>query len=195
MMRSWRKIGLSTALASVLVLQAAAPKAAAQQVPVDKVEELQKEVDSLKKSIQLLGKMNDKIERLHREVQDAQTNTELVRQDSLEVVRELKTEIAQMRADIEKLNKSLSTTRLSAFPPFAAAQAPTTGRIEMSNTYLMEVQIAVNGRLYRIPPDKVVLSEPVPAGPFTYEVLGIQTPVTRVLEAGKMHYVNVHPRQ
>ena len=62
------------------------------------------------------------------------------------------------------------------------------------NTYASEVAVVLNRRAYYVPPGETRTIENVPAGNFTYEVLGIQQPVTRTMSPDKIFTVRVYTR-
>ena len=64
----------------------------------------------------------------------------------------------------------------------------------MRNTYATEVGIRVNRRLYRLLLGETRLSEPIPAGTFTYEVVNVSPgPQVRTLDPNQRFTVWVHP--
>src|SRR5262249_40586466 len=102
-------------------------------------------------------------------------------------------ELKKLHQEFDGLRVRLNTTtRVAASPPNESPAA--TGRIEMVNTFPTEMSIVINGRSYIVPPFETRMSETIPAGPFTYEVLGVRPAVTRTLAANKVYQVWVHPQ-
>jgi SAM-dependent methyltransferase len=103
-----------------------------------------------------------------------------------EVVR-LRQEVQDLRAEVARLRDQLGqrVTQTSAKAP---------GRIELVNQWSFAVTVVVNGQRYVLAPSQTVPLEGQPSGDFTYEVAGIQAPVTRTLAPGETFRVIVHPR-
>jgi hypothetical protein len=128
---------------------------------------LQSQVSSLEERI------NARLGRLETQIQ-----TQMSRADGIN------SELAQLRKQVSE-----RTTRTAAAPP------TDTGTVRVHNTFTRPVSVVVNGRVYRdIPPGPPEVLTPVPAGPVTYEVLGIQGPVTSSVEAGRTLTINVYTR-
>ena len=112
-------------------------------------------------------------------------------------IKDLNELISLLRADVQALRNRLpDSSRVSAFPPSSdTGPSPAMARVEMVNTYLQPVSIVINNRRsYQLAPDERRLSDPIPAGSFTYEVLGVTPPVTRTVAADKTFTVWVHPQ-
>jgi hypothetical protein len=104
----------------------------------------------------------------------------------------LKERLAQLEKELENLRRQQpAVPRISNFPPTGAA----TGRIYLINQYSQPVQLVLNGTTYRLAPRDRYVLDGQPAGPFTYEVLGIQPPIKRVLDAGGAYTIRVYPQQ
>jgi prefoldin subunit 5 len=86
-------------------------------------------------------------------------------------------EVADLRREIDRLNRELAECRST--PPdrasyYTAVPVPATGRVELANTYPQGMRIVVNGREYDLAPNETRVITGVPAGTFTYQVLGVQ---------------------
>src|SRR5207244_2388875 len=126
-----------------------------------------------------------------REMTTLRTELSNVR-TALNAIDDLKVEIARMKADMDKLRTKPQETRLTYPPPSELGIAPpATGRVEISNTYLTPMSVIVNGRSYRVAPGETLRTDPMPAGSFTYTVLGVTEPRTRLLEANKVFTILV----
>jgi hypothetical protein len=109
-------------------------------------------------------------------------------QKSIDALRE---EIARLRKEVEDLRRQPpsvnNSTRFSPMPT-------NTGSILLKNTYPQPVWIAVNGTTYQLAPGENRLLRDQPAGAFTYELLGVQASVERLLAADSTYLIHVHLR-
>jgi hypothetical protein len=99
----------------------------------------------------------------------------------------LRKEIGQLRED---LGKKTGTTQISGYSGLGTGM----GRIRLVNTYFRPATIVVNGTAYELVPNQELYTRPVPAGPFTYEVLGVEPLRERLLAANETFTVHVYPR-
>lgn len=185
MMQHWRMLGLHTVLAGVLT---AAPGSAADQKNVEpnKDDVIVKQLAELKKSIEQL---NESVKTLRTD----NLNADLKATKAQTEVEELKKQINQIRLDLDELKKTASTVKAFSIQPDGKA-ATVTGRIRLINTYVEPITVLVNNKVYHLQPQEIRLSEPVPAGNFTYEVLGVQGPRVRQLASNETFTINVHTR-
>jgi hypothetical protein len=218
MMRNWKTLGLSTALAAALAVPPApalqaidgpqGPQAAEKDKDKDKPDNSQtilKELrdlraafnkldTELKDSLETLDKTTKLlIQGLRRDVNDLKSETAQIARMQTDM-EGLRREITQMRQEIEALRGRVSPVQSSAlYPP--GSGAPPIGRIQLVNSYLFPMTVLVNNRAYRLAPGETRVIESVPAGPFTYQVLTVQPDVqTRALSANETFTINVYPR-
>jgi hypothetical protein len=191
MIRSWRSLGLHAVLTAVLstgpVLGQDAQKTEAQ-----KIDDIQKLASELQKAVQGLQKS---IDGLKLDVGDLRKEAQLNVQYGDKKINEFKDEIAKLKLDIEHINTRIAAPapqRIAAFSPVEPVAA--TGHVEMVNTFPEAVTIVVNRLSYTLVPGEKRQSEPVPAGTFTYEVLGITPPRTRTIGANQVFTVSVYPQ-
>jgi hypothetical protein len=184
MMRTWKMLGLKTVLAALF---AATPGLAANTsgppTDAEKLDEIQKQLNELKKSLA-----------------DVQKTLAESRMDSTLGVQKVQSQVGDLSTQVTQLLESLRgrasmSTRIAASPPSDTSPVTGTARIEMANTYSQPVSVVINNRRsYPLQPGERRLSDPVPAGSFTYEILGVTPMVTRSVAADKVFTVWVHPQ-
>jgi hypothetical protein len=107
-------------------------------------------------------------------------------QKGIEALRE---EVARLRKEVEELRRPQTPAPHEArFTPAAS------GSILLMSTYPQPVSVIVNGTIYRLAPGETRWLRDQPAGTFTYELVGAQPPVERVLAANATYWIHVHPR-
>jgi hypothetical protein len=195
MKRTWIVIGMSAVLCALLAAspglgQAAASSDVKKSEEAKQLEEIQKQLSELKKEVSqaatVLGSVG-------QELRSQRTDAALRAQSTQSQVNELKDEVSRLRNEVSYLRQlATATTREAGSPP--EVPLTPTGRVEMINTYPEEVAIVVNRRTYRISPKETRLSEPIPAGTFTYEVLGYRSQQTRDLRANAIYTIWVRPQ-
>jgi hypothetical protein len=189
MIRSWRSLGLHAVLAAVLSTGPVLGQDA-QKTDAQKIDDIQKLATDLQKAVQGLQKSVDGIK---SDVGDLRKESQLSVQNNEKKINDLKDEIAKIKLDIEQINTRIAAPqRIAAFSPVEPVAS--TGRVEMVNTFPEAVTIVVNRLSYTLVPGDKRLSEPVPAGTFTYEVLGITPPRTRTIGANQVFTVSVYPQ-
>jgi hypothetical protein len=203
MMRTWKLLGLNTLLAAAL----STPVLAGQLdgPPAGQGEERDKAA-ALDKFKGLEKKLEDMEASLRKSLENLETNALLRSNRLYKEVEDLKGQIAQLRQDVEVRTREVAALRKTLEDglrnrqsnyPAANGQATTgqaTGRLQLINSYVDPVLIIVNNRAFRLMPGQTVTSEPLPAGNFTYEVVGIQPPVTRTLAANETKTITVFTR-
>jgi len=193
MMHTWKLIGLHTLLAGMLT---AGPALAEPPNDSEKLTEVQKQLDQMKKTLEKLTMSAGLLDALDRKMDDFAKQSTLSSQKAQDQVNEVRKELAALRAEFETLRDRTSDARVSRFAPSdisAPAQA-SAGRVELVNTYPSEVTVVVNRRTYHLAPGEHRLSDPVPAGTFTYEVLGITPQRNRPMAGDQVFTVWVHPQ-
>lgn len=187
MMRTWKMLGLNTLLAGLFATApglASSPSGPANDA--NQLEIIQKQLDELKNALADVKKT----------LAEARTDSNLATQTVQSQIRDLGKQVSQLQADVESLRTRLpSASRIAASPPSDTGLAPPTARIELTNTYSQPVYVVINNRRsYLLQPGERRLSDPIPAGSFTYEVLGVTPMVTRTVAADKVYSVWVHPQ-
>jgi hypothetical protein len=196
MTRTWKLIGINTLLAALLTSSpspgqnGARSDGPAQKVSESKkLDDIQNQLDELKKE---LKKANAALATVTQELRSLRTDGDLRYQGTYNQITDLKDQFARLQVEVETLRKRAdSTTREAGSPPELPASS---GRVEMVNTYPSEIAIVINRRTYRVAPNETRLSEPIPAGTFTYEVLGYAPQKTRAVAANKIYSIWVHPQ-
>ena len=203
MIRNWKMLALQTMLAGALapaVVQAQA------QVPNSDTglktdpAAVTKQVDDLKKSIEAVEKrlgdsllaMGKDLRDLITEFQSYKTDTNLKVGKAQTDIDDLKKQVAQLRQDLDAL-KNRPASRESAYPAPSTTPAAT-GRVRLVNSFVDPMTIIVNGKAYQVAPGETKLTDPLPAGTFSYEVLGVQQRLDRALAANETFTVTVHSR-
>lgn len=151
------------------------------------------------KELRALTKRFDALERNLesdlRELRTRGTQTDLAVQNAQKDVNDLKSRLEQLRRDIDGLNRRLRPTeRISTYAGPAGTAAPPSGRVRIVNTFFLPETVVVNGKSYTIAPYDIVFTDPIPAGPFSYEVVNVQPRQDRVLNPDETFSIYVHPR-
>jgi hypothetical protein len=201
MKRTWKLLAMNTLVAALVISPPSLGHLAGSSSDVNsdvqkptseskKLDEIQRQLDDLKKDVKNAATA---LAAIGQDLKDHRTDEALKDQSRLNRINELKDEIARLRTEVDSLQRgATSLTREAGSPPTEAATA--TGRVEMFNTYPAEVAIVVNRRTYRVPSGERRLSEPIPAGTFTYEVLNYSSQKNRTLAANKVFTIWVHPQ-
>jgi len=193
MTRTWKLIRLHALLAALL---AATPTLADDTSKnTDKPDPVQKQLNELKEMVaEAKRQLQDDIKDLRNKVDHNRTDFNTYAQGSLRDIEGLKEEVARLKTDIEALRKNSNTVnRQSGYAP-STTTAPATGRVELYNAWPGEVSVVVNSRTYRLLPGERRLTDPLPTGTFTYEVLGVTEPNrVRTLTANQVYWIHIHP--
>jgi hypothetical protein len=195
MMQTWKLLGLNAVVAVTL---AAGPSRAVGQTPPtnsEKLDAIQKQLDEMKKSLTGMHKSLGALKAIETELQNLRNESNAGAAAAQKDVNELRAENAKMREEIEALRARISaTTRIAASPPSESVPLAATARVELINTYFDNMTVILNGKSYRLPPGERWLTNPLPAGSFTYEVLGVTPQRTRVLTANQVYPIHIHPQ-
>jgi hypothetical protein len=100
--------------------------------------------------------LEDKLDRLHSDLE--RLKKRLPSDSNLD---DIKTKLGQIERDLANLQ---TKSRISLSPP-------NTGRIMLVNLYPEELLFVINGRTYRVPPNRTMPLDNHPAGALTYEVI------------------------
>jgi hypothetical protein len=115
--------------------------------------------------------------------------------DTKKGLEDLRGDMVRLRSEVDSLRARVQTNAsYQALYNPNSTSAVGTGKVEIVNTYASEVAVVLNRRAYYVPPGETRIIENVPAGNFTYEVLGIQQPVTRTMSPDKIFTVRVYTR-
>ena len=128
-----------------------------------------------------------------------QNATQLSLETTQKNMEGLREEVGKLRSDIDLLRARMQTqinsNRASLYNPNDASTTDSaTARVEMINTYATDVAFLINRRTYYVAPGEKRTSDPIPAGTFTYEVVGIQPPTTRTVAPNRIFTVQVYTR-
>jgi hypothetical protein len=192
MMRIWKMIGLKMLILAALLGAAPALGSSAfgAQGDAEKPEDIQKQLTALKNSLAEVKKA------LEKGIEDIRVESNASAQKAQSQISDLSRQLNQLRLDVENLRTAASSmSRTALYPGAETGLSAGTGRVEMINTYSQPVSVVLNNRRsYFLAPGERRLSDPIPAGPFTYEVLGVTPVVTRTVAADKTFTIWVHPQ-
>lgn len=155
--------------------------------------EIRKTLDKMEERQKLFG---DDLERkLKTQLEDAEIKSRLRVERLQSDSDDLRKQMVQLRTDLESLRSQMSNvqSRVSLYAP-VTTPAPT-GRVRLVNTFPESMTVVVNERSYRLAPGATQLTDAMPPGTFTYQVLGVQDqPQTRTLAANETYNITVYPR-
>jgi septal ring factor EnvC (AmiA/AmiB activator) len=188
MMRTWKLVGLKTL---VVVLIAAGPAVAGggSDAPAStekRLDDIQKQLNTITKALSEINKALPGLDNIQKQLDDLKTECNLRLDKAQTQIADLKEQVAQLRIEIDRLR-----TR----PAQVQVQRNTTGRVEIQNAYSTEMAVVVNNKSYRVPPGQTIFTEPIPEGPFTYEVLNVTEPRHRTMTANTIYPIRIHPVQ
>lgn len=187
MMQHWRMLGLHTVLAGALtVATGTGAEPNKDDVIVKQLAELKKSIEQLNETVKTLrsDNINADLKASKAEVDAGKAHKD---------IEDLKKQLAQLRVDLDELRKTSTVQKAFSLQPNGKAATPM-GRIRLMNTYPEPMTIIVNDKVYHLQPQEIRLTEPLPAGTFTYEVLGVQRQRSPQLAANETFTINVHPR-
>jgi hypothetical protein len=184
MMRTWKMLGLNTLLAALFAATPAlGSNTSGPLSDAEKLDEIQKQLNELKNSLAEVKKT----------LADGRTDASLGAQKVQSQIGELGNQVTQLLDSLR--NRTSMSTRIAASPSLDTGPPTGTARIEMANTYSQPVSVVINNRRsYPLQPGERRLSDPIPAGSFSYEILGVTPMVTRTIAADKVFTVWVHPQ-
>ena len=120
-------------------------------------------------------------------------------------VDESRKELTKLKNDYDDLKKSVTdlqnspgrtTLRTADSPPNNQIEskkpdfvkpAGKSGRIQLTNNLDQILTIRINDAYYRLEPKDIRLTEPITAGLFSYQVVGLKDSYSRLLEADKVY--------
>ena len=189
MIRNWKSLELAALLAAAFTAQPvvfAGEGDGKKEKPVDAkavLDELRAMDKGIRETFKKFGKSLDNLKEGY-----LQTNVEL---DNVVIrVKNLEKSLANLQADVDKMKPSSNPidkagldeirTKLEKIEQSLAKMQgmsrialspPNTGRIQLMNMYPEELLFVINGKNYRVEPNRTMFLENHPAGSFTYEVI------------------------
>jgi outer membrane murein-binding lipoprotein Lpp len=127
--------------------------------------------DDMAEAVKKLEAAVKKLEATDKSLTDYKLSNATAVRQLQDDVESLKSRVRQLEDDVRTLRAAPAPSSTSKFGP--GNSATRTGRIKLSNDYLEEMSIVVNGMSYRLAPGQTRTIS-VPAGPFTYQVLQLQ---------------------
>jgi predicted RNase H-like nuclease (RuvC/YqgF family) len=213
MNRMWKMLALPAVAAIVLM---ASPVRAEPPNNSEKLDELQKAINEVKKDLADLKKALPSATALKKDLDDHRIESTARGQKTEEQITELRDQLRQLTAALTNLTTSLENERrnaqkdmkdlrdeLNALKERVAKMEPArpneirpapsgTGYVVVTNTYPTEVRVRVNGAEYPVPSGQTLRTE-VRAGRFTYQVVGITDLRERRVAADKEFPIEVYP--
>jgi hypothetical protein len=204
MIRNWNMLAAQALLVGALVPAAAQAQTPTSDTPPKPIDPalVSKQLEDLKKSIDAMEKrLGDSLLAMGKDVRDVindfqnfKTDANLKLGKAQADIDDLKKQLAQVRQDFDG-GKSRPPSREAGYAaPPGSPPAAGTGRVRLVNTFSDAMTIIVNAKAYQLAPGETKLSDALPAGTFTYEVLGVQPSRERQLAANETFTVTVHPR-
>ena len=186
MLRTWKLVAAHAIVGAAFV----APSAPAQENKNrdQKIDEIQLDVRDISKTI---TEMDKRIAAIQAALKDIETKTDLAKNQQ---VADLKDQIAQLRTVVDQLRPRLQDgSRVSAFGPPVDQAPPLTGRIQLVNQYPTMMSVTINRVSHRLMPSETEVVQ-VPAGTFSYEVLGVTPQRIRTVNANETFTVQIYPQ-
>lgn len=158
-------------------------------------EDLKNMKDGLPQDFQNIKRDMDGIRKELESAKSDRVTTDLNVTHAQQDINQLKEQLAQLRRDMDDLRRraAAAPSTISGYAGAAAPALPTT-RVRLVNTYFEPMTVMVNNRTYMLAPGEARMTDPVPAGTFSYEVLGVTEPRTRTLAATDTFTITVHPQ-
>jgi hypothetical protein len=193
MQRTWKQIVCYTSLSAALALgpnlaMAGSGDPPASAAEAQRFEDLDKQIKELKTA---LAAATRSLDRMDKDLKDFRTDSQLGMASTETKIQNLSSDVANLKLEVENLRSRIANNaRVSGFGPVETPVG--TGRVELVNVYPQEVSVAVNNRVFRLAPNEIRLTDPIPAGTFTYEVLGVTDKRSRLLAADKVYPIYIH---
>jgi hypothetical protein len=193
MMSNWKALGVPLLLTGALAASDAAQAQDAAR-PAD-TSDVKKQIEDINRKLPTIDQLKTSVLGIDKDLQDeikgrrehsatVDSRLEQIQND----VTALKSQMEQIRRDLDAA-RSRPATQTSSFQ----SAAPAVGHVRLANTYFDTVRVVVNGKPYDVAPNTTMLADAVPAGNFTYEVIGVQGPLTRTIAANETFTISVHP--
>ncbi|CAN5534547.1 hypothetical protein BH10PLA2_BH10PLA2_35270 [soil metagenome] len=215
MLKDWKSLTAFTLLAGAIMQGSVAQAFQEPLSDSEKLDNIQKQLKSQAKTLEdnskilditskkLIETVNDlrdvklEVGKGFDDVKNKVTDIALAQQTTRQSVDVLREDVGKLRTEVDSLRNRVQTQnsadRASNYLTESASTVGS-GRVEMINDYNNPVAIVVNRRTYYLAPSEKRNSEPVPAGTFTYEVLGIQSQVVKSMGPNQILTVRVYNR-
>jgi hypothetical protein len=193
MIRSWKTLGWNAFLAALFVAHPAlAEEKKEAPTETQRLEEFLRQLRELRTTV---AEMKQALETIDAMEKDIRLGAQIVRNHK-DQIEDLKRQVTQLQEELRVVRGSAAgSQRTSGFlSTDTAAPGLSMARVELANTYSTEVAVVVNGRTYHLLPGERRLTDPIPAGTFTYEVLGVTPMNTRTVAANQIYSIHVHPQ-
>lgn len=189
MMRDSNTLGLAAVLAASLLF---CPVRAAADQNSDSGARPQDTVTQLRQIQESLAALQHKLDADLNVIRQNQLTTDMKADDAMRRILAMEQQLADMRREMDALRQRPGTvTSTSGYGPNGTA--PVTGHVMLINDYPTEQAVMVNGVSYHLAPGQN-RTVTIPAGTFTYEVLGIQqAPRQRSVVANGTFTVTLFP--
>ena len=196
----WTILALPALLAATLSA-AAADSDTLKSTDSQKIDRILDQLKDLKATV-------DDLDNLRKDLKALQTKAELrdqTIQARIDLVNEringLEGRIKQLQSDVESMRTQATTSnRPSGYSGLGNGAAPAppplssaAGTIRLRNTFPELVSVVVDGVAYELAPNETRDLAGHPAGPFSYEVLGIQGRKTVDLRPNETFTISVYP--
>jgi hypothetical protein len=193
----WHLLGLCGLLVAALATGTAAADPELKLTDGQKLDELLRQLREVKAAAESLKDVRADLERLSKRLDNGSevVNERIDRVRS--AIRGLDDRIKQLEHDLDALRAQATTSnRISNYPGpgNGSTPPPASGTIRLRNTFPDQVSVVVNGQSHQLLPGETAVLPNQPAGPFTYEVLGIQPPRTVTLAPNERFTITVYPR-
>jgi hypothetical protein len=122
----------------------------------------------------------------------APSRLEALERDTARSFRAAQKDIDALKEEVARLGKEVAELRKEQ--RHVTRRPLTSASIRLVNAYAEPMQVIVNGTTYRLAPGEARLLSDQRPGAFTYEVLGVQEPVKRVLDPYETFTIRIRPR-
>jgi hypothetical protein len=208
MIKDWKSVSAFALMMGAMLHGSTAAAIDGPPTDEEKLDNIQKQLNNLTRTLTSVGEssvkaasaVNDLKRDLTGELNSMQasiTNIGLSQAKTTKGLDDLREEMVRLRSEVDTLRAKVQTNSnyQALYNPNSTVTTPVgMGRVEIVNTYASEVAVVLNRRAYYVAPGETRTIENVPAGNFTYEVLGIQPPVTRTISPDKIFTVRVYTR-
>ncbi len=131
----------------------------------------------------------EKLDSAIRKLQNVERSLTDYKLSNATAVRQLQEDVEALKSRVRQLEEEVRILRGSAPPTISKRESYDTaarmGRVRLSNEYLEEMSVVVNGVAYRLLPGQTRTIQ-VPPGLFTYQVLQLQRTIQeRMIEPGE----------
>jgi hypothetical protein len=193
MLRTWNKIHYHALLAALLAASPALGQQKSTDLREDRLDSIKLQLDQVERSVRTANTKLDALQQLRKDFDDLKAGSDAAQAATQRDLISLSQAVTRLQKEVEGLrNAASSATRIAGSPPNETRQP--TGVVELVNTYSSDVAVVVNSRTYRLHPGDRRFTDPLPAGTFTYEVLGVTPPNTRPLNPNEVYHITVHPQ-